>query len=104
MLQEVEKEVVLLDQNLDENSTEPLSSEPPSIDMDSFEIAPDPTAALEMAMDAHAPPPVDRSLATKNGHRVLKVIKKVEVQILCTQHNPVRKHLILSLILRLIFL
>lgn len=94
MLQEVEKEVVLLDQNLDEQSSEPLSSEPLTIDMNSSEKALDSTT--EVVGDAAAP--VDRPQVTSsNGHRVLKVIRKVEVQILCTQHNPVRQHFILHL-------
>lgn len=30
------------------------------------------------------------TFAEPNEHRVLKVIRKAEVQLLCTQHNPVR--------------
>jgi len=89
VLQEVEKEVVLLDQNAGEKTSEPLSSESIAIDKDPSKISPD--ALTGMAVDAAAPPPVvDCTPATTNtgGHRVLKVIKKVEVQILCTQHNP----------------
>lgn len=94
MLQEVEKEVVLLDQNPDEHSSELLSSEPLTIDMNSSEKALD--TIIEMVGDAAAP--VDRPQVTSsNGHRVLKVIRKVEVQILCTQHNPVRQYWILHL-------
>jgi len=94
VLQEVEKEVVLLDQYPEEHPSEPFSSEPPTFDMNSSEKALD--TATEMVGSAAAP--FDRPQATSsNGHRVLKVIRKVEVQILCTQHNPVGQHLILRL-------
>jgi hypothetical protein len=31
-------------------------------------------------------------ISTERGDQVLKVIKKLEVQILCSQHNPVSSH------------
>lgn len=45
-----------------------------------------------MAVDGGPPAPAvdDFGIPIATGPRVLKVIKKVEVQVLCTQHNPVR--------------
>jgi hypothetical protein len=89
VLQEVEKEVVLLDQNGDKPS-KPL--EPFAIDMDLSEMTQNGTISTDMSLDIIAPPSVvDYTPTTStNGHHVLKVIRKVEVQVLCTQHNPVR--------------
>ena len=44
------------------------------------------------AVDGITPTPVVNGFGIPViiGPRVLKVIKKVEVQVLCTQHNPVR--------------
>ena len=86
----MEKEVVLLDQNAEEKP-----SNRSSLDMVSSEKVQDATASEDMVVDADVPPPVDCThvSTSMNGHRVLKVIRKVEVQILCTQHNPVRRHL-----------
>lgn len=76
-LREVEKEVVLL---------EPLpasaTAQQPAAESSSVALAP-------------AQPPLDAAAAgTANsaeltGPRVLKMIRKVEVQVLCSQHNPV---------------
>jgi hypothetical protein len=87
----VEKEVVLLDQNVEEKL-----SDRNALDMASSEKAQDATASGDMVVDADVSPPVDctHMTASMNGHRVLKVIRKVEVQVLCTQHNPVRRHLL----------
>lgn len=98
VLQEVEKEVVLLDQDVGDKPPEPLFFNPNIIEMDSSRKR-DVVESNEMAVDINLPPSaVDSAVATTstNGHRVLKVIKKVEVQILCTQHNPVRENSLFS--------
>lgn len=75
VLRDVEKEVVLLDPSPSSSSINDRS-----MDIDSSRITSDLTAAA----------PVLQSPLS----RVLKVIKKLDVQILCTQHNPVRQHTI----------
>lgn len=45
------------------------------------------SAASHMDVNSTGNSPMERN------DQVLKVIKKLEVQILCTQHNPVRSHL-----------
>ena len=69
---EVEKEVLLLDPS-------PRTAVP----HDSMQVDPSPTArGNAVAMDTAF------TYGSSNS-RVLKIIKKLEVQILCTQHNPV---------------
>lgn len=78
VLREVEKEVVLLD---------PGTSNPPETPM---HIDP-PLPGDDGAVAAHVAPvpgPIDEPADISS--RVLKVIKKVEVEVLCSQHNPVR--------------
>ncbi|KAF8152302.1 JmjC domain, hydroxylase-domain-containing protein [Crassisporium funariophilum] len=73
VVREVEKEVVLLD---------PLPSGTASISPDAMWIDSTHAAASDN-------PAVDSELVNhSSGSRVLKVIKKLDVQILCTQHNP----------------
>ena len=75
VIREVEKEVVLLDPS-------PHTS---SID--------NPSDSMEVGSN-HATDdlPVATPVLPFSLSRVLKVIRKLDVQILCTQHNPVRKH------------
>jgi hypothetical protein len=94
VLQEVEKEVVLLDPTVTSVVEQQYdSSDFQSIlpGVDSSQSTPGATSAA-MAVDGGAPPPAVDGLGIPiiTGPRVLKVIKKVEVQVLCTQHNPVR--------------
>jgi hypothetical protein len=101
VLQEVEKEVVLLDQNAEEQPSEPVS-----LEKDSSERAQDADASTNMVVDAAAPQPVvdcPQANPSTNGHRVLKIIRKVEVQVLCTQHNPVCRHMMLTFGFELIY-
>jgi hypothetical protein len=69
VLKEVEKEVVLLDPGLGATRNAPTDQ----MQVDSSMHPTDPSA-----MNASTP-----------ISRVIKVIKKLEVQVLCTQHNPV---------------
>ncbi|KAF8063524.1 jumonji superfamily protein [Lyophyllum atratum] len=73
ILRDVEKEVVLLEPNA------PASAALVS-----------PTPPDAMLIDTSAPPTdVNGTTAdSSSGSRVLKVIKKYEVQVLCSQHNP----------------
>lgn len=64
VVREVEKEVVLLDP----------STAAPATDL--------PTTSVPMDLDQNAAGP--------STPRILKFIKKVEVELLCPQHNPVR--------------
>ena len=75
VMREVEKEVVLLDPSPPSTLTENRSE---SMNVDSSHTNGDLTVTA---------PIVQSSLS-----RFLKVIKKLDVQILCTQHNPVCKH------------
>ena len=75
VMREVEKEVVLMDPSPPSSLTDNRSE---SMNVDSNHTSNDLTVAT---------PTVQSSLS-----RVLKVIKKLDVQILCAQHNPVRKH------------
>ncbi|GLB42769.1 putative jmjN domain containing protein [Lyophyllum shimeji] len=74
VVREVEKEVVLL---------EPLTPAPTTL------VTPAPPDAMQV--DAGAAHPDVNGMATdpSPSSRVLKVIKKHEVQVLCSQHNPV---------------
>ena len=74
VMREVEKEVVLLDPSPPSSLTDNRSE---SMNVNSSHATNDLTVAA---------PILQSSLS-----RVLKVIKKLDVQILCTQHNPVRK-------------
>lgn len=65
IVREMEKEVVILDQT-------PAA-------------APDPSP-MQIEWGQYPPPTV----APMSQERVFKVIKKLDVQILCAQHNPVR--------------
>ena len=78
VLREVEKEVVLLDQIVEASNMVPESREMPT---DPSSIGPE-----------HAPHQTGDSLTAVSGPRVLKVIRKAEVQVLCNQHNPVRSN------------
>ena len=74
VMREVEKEVVLMDA-------------PPSASTDN--------RSESMNVDSsHATGdiPAATTILQSSLSRVLKVIKKLDVQILCTQHNPVRNH------------
>jgi hypothetical protein len=64
-VREVEKEVVILE------STHPTTVDP-------------------SAMQVEGPSQPPRHVVPASQERVLKVIRKLEVQILCAQHNPVR--------------
>jgi hypothetical protein len=75
VMREVEKEVVLLDPP----SSSPINNCSESMDVDSSHAT------------NHSTPILQSSLS-----RVLKVIKKLDVQILCTQHNPVCQYGTLS--------
>ena len=75
VMREVEKEVVLLDPP----SSSPINNCSESMDVDSSHAT------------NHSTPNLQPSLS-----RVLKVIKKLDVQILCTQHNPVCQYATLS--------
>lgn len=102
ILQEVEKEVVLLDQNdrpgTYQNPTESLPNMT-SDDPIAFEPVVDAISATEMSLDVtHA----SSGSPNIDGSRVLKVIKKLEVQVLCPQHNPVC-HSFLNISFYLIF-
>ena len=70
VMREVEKEVVLLDPSPSSSS----NNRPDSMKVDSNDLA------------------VVASIPPSSLSRVLKVIKKLDVQILCTQHNPVCKY------------
>ena len=72
VLREVEKEVVLVDPSPGDH--------PPSADVPPASDHP-PTDAVQ-GSDLAAP-------SNDQGPRVLKVIKKIEVMCLCSQHNPV---------------
>ena len=73
-MREVEKEVVLMDSSPPSTLTDNRSE---SMNVDPSHATSDLTVAT----------PIQSSLS-----RVLKVIKKLDVQILCTQHNPVRNY------------
>jgi PHD-zinc-finger like domain/JmjC domain, hydroxylase len=72
VLKEVEKEVVLLDPAMGVTPTAPIDQM--QVDLDTRPV--DPTV---MNAELSSPP----------TSRVIKVIKKLEIQVLCTQHNPV---------------
>lgn len=76
IIREVEKEVLLLAL---ETGAHPSHPEQMQVDSSGNQSHPNPGSA-------------DGPVATgsEGGSRVLKIIKKVEVQVLCTQHNPVR--------------
>lgn len=93
VLQEVEKEVVLLDPIVTsevEQHCDPSYTQPIPVGMDFSQSASGATLT-GMATDEGAPAPTVSGfeIPIATGPRVLKVIKKVEVQVLCTQHNPV---------------
>lgn len=73
VLREVEKEVVLIEPHLPPQPVTPTRN-----------TGPDPLAA---AVDGDTQMNVDRTQAPEP--QVLKLIKKLEVQVLCQQHNPV---------------
>lgn len=75
IMREVEKEVVLLDPIPSTSLTDNRSSE--SMNVDSYHTTTSTTPMLQSSLS-----------------RVLKVIKKLDVHILCTQHNPVCKTLL----------
>jgi hypothetical protein len=79
VLREVEKEVVLLDPG----TSAPINPPPESTN-------PVGHPAGENGMNVHATQLTSGVENSAPAARVLKVIKKVEVQVLCTQHNPVR--------------
>ena len=83
-MREVEKEVVLLDPSPSSSLSDNRSE---SMNVDSSHATNDSTVAT----------PIPQSSLS----RVLKVIKKLDVQILCTQHNPVCKHCYTTLIFSL---
>jgi hypothetical protein len=78
VLREVEKEVVLLDQTSESSKGNEILEQTPS-DASGMVSECTPHASI----DSLTSPSVTR------GPRVLKVIRKVEVQVLCNQHNPV---------------
>lgn len=72
VLKEVEKEVVLLD---------PIIGATPTRSTDQMRVDPSTCHVDPMAMNT--------GLLSPPASRVIKVIKKLEIQVLCTQHNPV---------------
>lgn len=76
-MREVEKEVVLIDPSPPSSLTDNRSE---SMNVDSNHTT----------NDLNVPTPIVQSTLS----HVLKVIKKLDVQILCTQHNPVCKLLL----------
>lgn len=83
-MREVEKEVVLLDTQTSSTPTEdlPSTSNANDIAVDPALLSMEQNDAMEV--DSSNPQPSRESSAT-----VLKLIKKIEVQVLCPQHNPV---------------
>ena len=71
VLKEVEKEVVLLD---------PAISATPTAPMNQMQVDSSMYAVNPVAMNIELSSPLSR---------VIKVIKKLEIQVLCMQHNPV---------------
>lgn len=61
-----------------------------------FEVVREVEKEVILMDSTSAPMEVDVALGAplERTDQVLKVIKKLEVQILCTQHNPVRSHLL----------
>ena len=72
VLKEVEKEVVLLD---------PIIGATPITSTNQMQVDPSTCPVEPIVMNA--------GLLSPSGSRVIKVIKKLEIQVLCTQHNPV---------------
>ena len=91
VLREVEKEVVLVDSAMEAPPEDPSAMQIDTGFVEQVEIA---------AIFGEAPmisgQVVEGNVVSESGlsqssdSRVLKVIKKQEVEILCTQHNPVR--------------
>lgn len=72
VLKEVEKEVVLLDPAIGATPTAPMNQ-----------------MQVDSSMHAVSPVAMNAELSSSPLSRVIKVIKKLEIQVLCTQHNPV---------------
>ena len=87
ILREVEKEVVLVD-----SAVEAPPEDPSAMQIDTGFVEQVDMAALfgEAPMISGQLVGVVSELSQSSDSRVLKVIKKQEVEILCTQHNPVR--------------
>lgn len=86
VLREVEKEVVLVDTALEASANDPASAET-GLSSAAHAIAAFPTSFTESGfVDIQSGlPPTQQASSSK----VLKVIKKQDVEILCTQHNPI---------------
>ncbi|KAF9260334.1 JmjC-domain-containing protein [Marasmius fiardii PR-910] len=89
ILKEVEKEVVLVDSNSSKAAANDVSALQPETESDRMQVD------LEPALPPSTDDPdgtdmaVDQPNRTDGEHaEVLKVVKKYEVQVLCTQHNP----------------
>jgi hypothetical protein len=85
ILKEVEKEVVLIDPSPTSNPASTTNAE----------------NGDAMLVDVDGKPAVPDSLA---GPQVLKIIKKVEAQVLCSQHNPVWRFLLHKDLMLIVFI
>ncbi|KAI0687828.1 hypothetical protein BC835DRAFT_1419662 [Cytidiella melzeri] len=81
VVREMEKEVVLIE------SQSQVAATPPALDCGPSSTAPTVGVGIEMRVDGsqpHASQPVQPT----SEPQVLKLIKKLEVEVLCPQHNP----------------
>jgi hypothetical protein len=80
VLREVEKEVVILEQHRG----------PDTSDSDQVEAEDVAIEAGEHRSDVKPEASITPSISSPPVPRVLKIVRKAEVQVLCPQHNPVR--------------
>ena len=105
VLREIEKEVVLLDNNAPAPVPPPPAPEPSVLQL--YPNPGDNTAPVDSALSGEQPMEVDptgegapsalpagaqRQHQPSPSPQVLKTIKKTEVEVLCHQHNPVSPH------------